>query len=177
MVVIATTTQAFARTADWRWARAFPGFAALDNLNSTRTPRSAAIVSDQGVCYRGRETSRPTRYAVTTRSDTLRRDSGARSKEAAWTFFHPDYTVGSGVSPDRGNCSLSESLTARLAQTIPRGLYRRSGIGLNLSPHPAPKVANRHSRYSMTRVESSSARPPPHAERRRSAWRFWVVPL
>jgi hypothetical protein len=44
-------------------------------------------------------------------------------------FFHPDYTVGPGVSPGH-----AKRLSCRLA----RGLYRRSGIG-DRSPHPAPK--------------------------------------
>jgi hypothetical protein len=59
------------------------------------------------------------------------------------TFSHPDYTVGSGISPD-----------LRLAEPDARGLYRRSGISVQDSclqvssyePHPvhsdpAPKVA------------------------------------
>jgi len=57
------------------------------------------------------------------------------------TFFHPDYTVGPGVSPDRAR--RAASVTGQPAAA--RGLYRRSGIGLaqvelRRRPHPAPKV-------------------------------------
>lgn len=43
-------------------------------------------------------------------------------------FFHPDCTVGSGVSPDH----------AKRLLCFARGLYHRSGIGVQ-TPHPAPK--------------------------------------
>lgn len=48
------------------------------------------------------------------------------------TFFHPDCTVGPGVSPDH---AVKTGLTAR-------GLYRRSGFRFSIEAktHPAPKV-------------------------------------
>jgi hypothetical protein len=58
------------------------------------------------------------------------------------TFSHPDYTVGTGVSPVH-------------ALSSTRGLYRRSGIRskFNLKHHPAPKVAWRfHSRRSFVQI-------------------------
>jgi hypothetical protein len=66
------------------------------------------------------------------------------------TFFHPDCTVGPGVSPDRGehDCEPVEADPLRIRAGnpetppgSPRGLYRRSGIGkAQALPHPAPKV-------------------------------------
>jgi hypothetical protein len=53
------------------------------------------------------------------------------SEVLSQTFFHPDYTVGSGVSPGHASDPLSRSDA--------RGLYRRSGIERTLqfaSPCP-----------------------------------------
>jgi hypothetical protein len=47
-----------------------------------------------------------------------------------FVFSHPDYTVGSGITPDQ-------------LQNAGRGLYRRWGIGnamLMIFPHPPPKT-------------------------------------
>ncbi len=52
------------------------------------------------------------------------------------TFSHPDYTVGSGVSPDQQRnafCYVVRGLGLRRP-------HRRSGIVMKLMTHPAPKV-------------------------------------
>jgi len=57
-----------------------------------------------------------------------------RPKWAALSFFHPDYTVGTGISPVRATFEA-------------RGLYRRLGIPrlavvLTKAGHPTPKERN-----------------------------------
>lgn len=58
-------------------------------------------------------------------------DAWTRQINERLTFYHPDYTVGPGVSPDRG--SKPSSLAGFTAD---RELRNRT-IGF---PHPAPKV-------------------------------------
>ena len=53
-------------------------------------------------------------------------------------FFHPDYTVGSGISPDR-------------QQTVARGLYRRWGI----APRPEDFFSVLRSLYTIVRHYTS----------------------
>jgi hypothetical protein len=51
-------------------------------------------------------------------------------REAAAIFFHPDYTVGTGIQPVQSE--------TQSVQT--RGLYRRSGITGYYPVHPALKI-------------------------------------
>lgn len=70
------------------------------------------------------------------------------------TFFHPDCTVGLGVSPGR-----ARQVIVHLA--CARGLYRRSGVGirtvvLTIDPSPCPEGYNRSGftppRYSIALI-------------------------
>jgi hypothetical protein len=90
-------------------------------------------------------------------------------QSSALTFYHPDYTVGPGVSPDRGDCrprarnsrgsELPRYAIFRALAATPRGLYRRSGIGIPcaLGPSPCPEGQNvRHQKYSLLAKPAST---------------------
>jgi hypothetical protein len=53
-----------------------------------------------------------------------------------FSFFPPDYTVGSGFAPDH---AIADFLLWLAGLPAFQPAYRRSGIGSACGPHPAPK--------------------------------------
>ena len=61
-------------------------------------------------------------------------------KNTATTFFHPDFTVGSGFSPDLSP-AIGKRLAGSTSQVLPPIGNWHTGHR-PITPHPAPKVLN-----------------------------------
>jgi len=77
------------------------------------------------------------------------------------TFSHPDFTVGSGISPDLPLAQDTSSSRARLRQP-----YRRSRIGGQWPPHSAPKVRDFSTLWMIAQSQTMSSVCPAQSRSR-----------